>query len=466
MQKNFIIILFLAIGTLQKPLNYLESKADFFEKIKKTITDLELKSTINNQNTLSLQYYFTNKSTSRTIHAIDINYSITPQQKSPILIFTQAKRTDIKKYITSYYKEEMDMQWIVLYEIVNRMLIAPDLGKKDDRLYLNLLSDVRERIKDNYKERNFQVEVSFVDGNLVRIELVSEESLISFFNVRVVEGVMENSKSQHYEEKNFFMEIDMYLSQHNLQEKKNLKIDMITENKNHFESKIGEILGHLDLDKFINNNQENVNQLSKYFKKCDYVLSNVVPKDKVHLDFQINYETQKALGRISYTPPTDLDSLGNYTLRILKDGDEIKNFSYKRMANKEFHKLLDKNEMDKLFKSMFDEIMEMFKTKYEETHSKLYKDYKLSEYTKEATMFGYEQKGLLAKNNKGDVIIEFLYSEDKNNNLVLSFKGKDPLLELTQHFPKMMYNKQVVSRWVENCLEHHVVMKKQNITFI
>lgn len=465
MLKKSIIIQFLYILTLQAaPLNFSLAKAHFLSQTQSNLKDLDLKSQLNTPQTLSLQYYFQNKLTSRSIHALDISLS-NSAEKGLKMSFTNSARNNIIKNLKYYFKEEMDLQWPVFNELVSRLLIAPPLGKRDNSLFLNLLGDVRKEILESYAGRSFNVEVSFVE-DIVRIELVSEESLISFFNVKIETNVAKISASEHYQENEFYMVIDMFLSQHNLEEKKELKIDMITMDKNYFDNKIKVILGHLDLANFTNNNKENVNILSSFFKTYEYVISNAVKKEN-HLDFQINYETQKALGRFTYLPPQNLNSLGSYQLRILKDGDEIRNFTYKRMTVSELKQMFLKNEMDKLFKSMYDEIMEMFREKYQETHSKLYPKYKLNNFNKEAGIFGgINSKGFLAKNDKGDVLVEFLYGEDSKNNIVLSFKAKDPLLELTEHFNKKMYNKQVVSKWVEYTLEHHVVMKKQDITFI
>lgn len=463
MIKTIIFIILLTNTTLTKSLAFPEAKADFLQKIQTSIKDLQVKSKLDKPDEISLQYYFVDTSTSRAIHAVDISYTL-KKGENPTLLFTQAKRQDLKKVILSYYKEEMAIQWPILNELASRMLIAPPLGKKDDKLYLNLLSDVRMKIKENYKD--MKTEISFVDDNIVRMELYSEESMVCFFNVKVVSEVVVKSKSEHFNETNYFMDIEMFLSQHNKQESKSVKIDMITEDGNLFGRKIKEILGHIDLEKFVNNNSGGLNNVGSYFKKH---LINVAKTSNANLKesvtFDIVFENQKAKGILNYLPPKpqDLTNIGSYNLKLIKDGEEVKSLDFKRMSIVDFEKFMKENEIEKIFKSMYEEIMEMFKKKYAETHKPEFNAYNLVDVKKEVAMFGNgnPQKGLASKAGQ-NLLLEFLYAEDKNGLVNILFDAKSPFFKLEQSFVKMMYKKEVVSAWIDYILTHHIILKKSN----
>lgn len=470
MIKKILFIILITNLYSSAALIFSEAKADFAEKIQASIKDLIVKSKLEKTDEMSYQYYFADTSSGRAIHAVDIGFTL-KKKELPTIQFTQAKRTDLRKQIPTYFKEEMDMQWVVLNELASRMLIAPPLGQKDDRLFLNLMGDVRLKIEESYAE--MKTDISFVDGNMVRMELYSEESMVCFFNIKISSVAKNKSKSEHFNETDYIMTVDMFLSQHNRQENKKVVIDMITEDAGLFDRKIQEILGHINLKQYVNNNNESISNMSDYLKNH---LMNIKktsnPNLKTDMTFDITFENQMAKGILKYIAPgpQDLTNLGDYNLKLIKDDEEVKSLDFKRMSTADFAKFMKDNEIEKIFKSMFEEIMEMFKRKYAETHKPEFATYNLSPVAKEASnsLFGAsknEKKGLSSKAGN-NVLLEFLYEEnlndkhDTNPEVIVIFDAKNPMFRLSQSFKKMDYKKEVVSAWIDYICTHHIMLKK------
>jgi hypothetical protein len=456
MNKTIIFIILIFSTHTTRNLHYGDAKKDFDQKIRDNIRHLEIKSTLDEAEQIYYQFYHVDSNRQTAVHAINIGLTNSKSEKAITLHLESAARPDLHKPLAYYYIEEMNFQWVVINELVSRMMIAPDLKKAHDIIYLNLLQDVRAKIINDNKE--LKVETSFLtEEKKVHLKLMSKESIVAIFNIDIQSVRPTKSKTNLFNETNYIMNIEMILSQKNVDEIKTLQIDMITEDKDHFQNKMNQLMGIIDLKNYINNNENNLTIVSNYLKSK--LLNTKVTSNPANTDnivFDIKFENQTAQGILKYVPPVAVSQLGSYNLEIVKEGEKIKNLEFKRMSNTDFENFVKTNKIDDIFKSIFEEIMEMFKKKYQETHNSAFPGYLLKDF-KKTSLIDSDEKGLIAQKGT-DNIIQFMYQE-KDKNIILSFNAKNPNFILSEQFPKEIYHKPVVEEFINYILTQHIVLK-------
>lgn len=148
-------------------------------------------------------------------------------------------------------------------------------------------------------------------------------------------------------------------------EQEKISIPLITKDKNEFKGKIAQIGSHLEMDLYSNNNLEHIKILQSFLKPFypNLVFQTTELKDN-NLSFKMTNEDKSLNGVLSYLPSEG--QLGTYKIQILNPltKNVEKEFDFTREYKNTLSEQYKKNGFDKLFKSIHEEILEMFQEEY------------------------------------------------------------------------------------------------------
>lgn len=377
------------------------------------------------------------------------NMSFAKKNDKNVLKIYMSKKADIEKVMPEFDIDEMNLQWDAMIALIRKMVTYESgIDDEDNHLYFNTISDIKQYVI-NQSTKKVKLNVKeWVTSQGVRFELYSAESLLAGFHIKI-------SKR----EDNYFMDIDFIISNANKDTTVTTSIAMITRKKDEFKAKMEKLMVALDLKNYFNNNVENLTAIQKFFEENSKIRFQLGPKECDTLRFfSLYFETQKADGSIEYVPAQNLTETGYYLLSIMKDKKLIINLKYKRMPINQLYNFFIENKVNKIFKSIYQSIIEIFIRKHNEVYMPLFPGNTLKDINEgKINLFNTgTTKGLKSKGKKEE-IISLSYKEKEGRVSIKLEAFADPAVLFAFSFDKTAFNEENTKDMIEFVMDSHVM---------
>lgn len=271
--------------------------------------------------------------------------------------FFYAKKKDVEKSLKAYDSEQMRIQSKAFGELVRRMVTVED--KEGRVLYFNMIEDIKDTLLA-LGDGNRMKFVESVTGDVVRLELFYDETLLGIFQVTSFEKENEGPNR-------FYLAVKFIISTNQAETTQIVEIPVFSKDKSVFETQMRVITSKLILGDHINCNDDNIKEFNKFGKASFGSLITVIPDDKESTQtlkkFALKAPEETADGRIVYIPPKGGDEVGSYQIIIELNGAEMIKEDFKRMSNSDYHKFLQRLDIKGIFLSLWDKVQRIFEKK-------------------------------------------------------------------------------------------------------
>lgn len=274
--------------------------------------------------------------------------------------FFYAKKKDVIKTLKSYDSEQMRIQSKAFGELIRRMVTVED--KEGRVLYFNMIEDIKDALLA-LGDGNRMKFVESVDGDIVRLELFYDETLLGIFQITAIE-------KEDLGNNRFHLLVKFIISNHQTETTDKVEIPVFSKDKGTFDAQMSVITSKLVLNDYINCNDDNLNQFNKFGKASFGSLITVIPdaagSTPTLKKFTLKAPEETADGRIVYVPPQGKDQVGSYQIIIELNGSEMVKADFKRMSNSDYHKFLQNLDIKGIFLSLWDKVQRLFEKKVQE----------------------------------------------------------------------------------------------------
>lgn len=196
------------------------------------------------------------------------------------------------------------------------------------------------------------------------MQLFSEECLIMNFRGNI--SSQSNSIIKEYQAEDFLMNLNYSLQKDDKQIDENIAIKMLTKDDKEFNKQMDQIVRNLELDQYSNNKIEHLDNLNKFLTKhYPNIKIKEVEKLPQSVKFSMKYENKDLVGLFTYLDPSGKD-LGKYNVKFFAPDEStvIKEFDFKRQYINSLYNTFTEQGVDKLFRQLYEEILEIFEEEY------------------------------------------------------------------------------------------------------
>lgn len=365
---------------------------------------------------------------------------------SMTLKFFNAKKEDVVKRFSFYYSEEMNLQWNAVGELFKRMVHLEEHEERD-AVTFNILQDVKAIFHENQNE-NVKVEETQEEDDL-KMYVTYQKSvvMVAWFGVDGMSSEIDEDKK--YEEKPFNLLIKYITSVNNEEKEGELKIPIFSNDLSEFNGMIMPFRNALDYAKLINTRSDVETEFSKFMNELIPGVQIIPQRTEQEINLKLSFEACKADVIIKEKPAEEEDFLPFFVLTLTKDGNDPLEIVFKRTSIDSFRKMLVALNIKSRFRTIYDEIMEAFQQKYDETHTAANLKFRLVE-----GPIGQGYKGLTATDGSTNLL--YLAYGELNGVVTLMFNSIKPRQNLTQQFNKSHYKLTQIKSFINYLLQTHL----------
>ena len=384
-------------------------------------------------------------------HVIDIDFH---EGETPRFEMTKGKSSPVSKTLhDGYVVEEMEMHWETFTELVKRQVYS-DFGTADTKIVYNTVQDIKNALlktKKNYKLVSIEETVGENNSSKIHFRILYQNSLVMYLTISISEPIVSTQKISSVTKKDWNLKVTYTTSIDDAETTHEILIPVLTSDSNAFDSAMKPIIEALDYKLFINTRLDVENNVQKIVGEMS-IGEGMTRKTQDDSEvFKLKTETGEAQIIVKELSQGQ-KNLPFFSVTVCSP-TKANVLKFKRLRVDAFAKKMGQINYQEFIKSIYQEIMEIFKKHYE--------NYTLSKFSQSTLneIVPLKEKGVVVKNG-GANLIKFEF-EEKNKIIKLSFLAEDVNFRHTHTFVRSMYNIQIIDSIIETLIKTHLSILEQ-----
>ena len=344
---------------------------------------------------------------------------------------------------------------------------------KKKEMAFNTIEKVSELLNKAFSALEFN-DITYVEGNNLpsqfQYQLKSKENYIGVISLYIEESLEEDTLVKMSLEKNYLLNINVNVLVDNQLQNVTYKVPVIDNGGFKLKQIINDISKYVDMKNQFNNQEELVGIIKQYYKtripdmkweepqtpkgfaNFSQTQGNEVQSNAVYYWVQLEYTKKQLMidskfndqGLMEYIFQVS-DNFGMFYTPALS-------VHLLRSSEKVVNSILDQNKADKFFKTIYDDIMDMFETKYSEIRQKIKKGKSKKDW---GGLVGYvETNNMFQRNGKGKQNKEFKIhfaekKKDKKDYAYVELTASSVSFDFQKTFYMESYNHQLMFDFIE-----------------